>query len=413
MGLLRRAYGGLFKIIKIIICAIGIILLLVILWPVIMAIITVVTSIIPGVIAAVQWLLGIVMKVLKPVLDILKPAFDALKNVYDNWVKPVLEKVQGAVDVMRDSVYKVYNLTIGGVTATYNNLFGWVDGLQVQFNGFADRVIGLISIVSQKTADHLDAFRRDVNRTIDKYTSDVFDKVLKMINQAVGPVLTAVGELSAAINEKLQHALNLGEKASNYADFLARKSESAPEDTGPIVLYTEEKGDQAYEDNLADLEKPLPAASKTKTVWDVMFAGWLPYVEKEIVSLMEDAEKTIDANIEEIYKDTYNLTTLFGKDVEQLEEGEAFDDLARILIGDMSLVEYIRVHWKEIVKGMIWGQDKVLTPQDEEYWTNRFSELRKQGVTRKKAMIQVDQERAAIGKPAMFGAPTTPPERGF
>lgn len=402
MGRIRRALGGLLKIIKIIVCAIGIILLLVILWPVVMAVISVVTSIIPGVIAAVNWLVGLVMKVIKPVLDLLKPAFDALKSVYDNWVKPVLTKVQGTVDLVRDNVYKVYNLTIGGVTQTYNNLFGWVDGLQTQFNGFADRVIGMVSVVDQKAADRLDAMRGDVNRTIDKYSSDLFDKVITKINETAGPILTKVDEFAAAVNEKLQHALDLGEKASNYADTLARTSEAMPETTGPVVLYTEERSDQAYEDFQEEAAKPTPPPPPKKTVWDAMFEGWIPFVEEGIISLMKDAEKTIDANIEEIYKDSCNFVTLFSKDVDALKEGEAYDDLVRVLIGDMSIIEYIRVHWKEIVKGMIWGQGKELTPQDDDYWAKRYDELRKRGVEKKKAMIQVDSERWALGMPPMF-----------
>lgn len=402
MGLLRRIQGGLLKVIKIIILAIGIILLLVILWPVILAVISVVTTILPGIIAAVQWILNLLLKIIKPVLDLLKPAFDALKSVYDNFVKPVLLKVQGAVDVLKNDVYKVYNLTIGGVQKTYQNLFGWVDGLQTEFNGFADRVVGLVSVVDQRAADRLNAARNEINRTIDKYSSDIFSKVILKINEVAGPILKSVSELAAAVNEKLQTALDLGAKATSYTDFLERRSEEADLYGYPVVQMTEARSDQAYEDQVAEQAKEEKPPKKEKTVWDVLFEGWIPFVEEGVVWLMEEGEKVIDANIDLIYTDKIHNFFKLGKPVSELKEGEVDDDFLRVLIGDMKLKDYIRVHWGEIAKGLFTGQKKELTPDDDDYWAVRYDALIKQGVPRKRAMSQIDSERWALNKPPMF-----------
>jgi len=401
MGRIRRALGGLLKIIKIIVCAIGIILLLVILWPVVMAVISVVTSIIPGVIAAVNWLVGLVMRVIKPVLDLLKPAFDALKNIYDNWVKPVLTKVQSTVDLVRDNVYKVYNLTIGGVTQTYNNLFGWVDGLQTQFNGFADRLIGLVSVVDQKAADRLDAMRGDVNRTIDKYSSDLFDKVITKINETAGPILTKVDEFAAAVNEKLQHALDLGERSTSYLDGLTALPHTAEEASQPVIMATEAQSDRNYEEASKPAEMLQEKKVEKKTVWDVMFERWFPFKEKDTVWFMEEMEAWVDEMVQNMYIGGFAPTATLFRDVESLVEGELNDDMLRWMIGEITFGEFLHLHAKEIADILLWPVAK--EPQkviDGAYWKG-YDDLIKGGWGSDDALKQVNYTRSHRGLPPL------------
>ncbi|GAH52685.1 unnamed protein product, partial [marine sediment metagenome] len=201
MGFLKRLkklFETIVKVIAIVILAAAALAIIVL---IAVALATLLSVLFPALVKTVSAIGLYVFGKVKDFISVFKPIINSLRNTYETWVKPALTWVNDKVTALDTAINTIYTLTVGGVTGVYNNLFGWVDSIQTHFNRIVDNVSGLVAIVDEEAAAKINALRTEINTLIDKYTSDLFDKVLLKINEIAGPILMKVGEITAVFTE--------------------------------------------------------------------------------------------------------------------------------------------------------------------------------------------------------------------
>jgi hypothetical protein len=286
--------GILKKIVKGIAIVIAVVLAIAALVVFVPAIIAFFTTVLPVIIAQLQALAVFVYTKLAQAFPLLDKAVKGLQNVYDRWVKPTLEKVEGAITSITDSFEKVYHMTVGGIVDVYNNLFGWVDDLRVKVNGMLDKATGIAAVFDEKLAGRIQAVKQDFNSFLDKAFVDWFDRAMKKIYEVTGPIMTKVGELSAVFTERIDYVKNIVEKADRIISsaFITptRLSDETVLDTTTTEAHTYQRKSAGGE----GIYTPEPIVEQIKkTIEDKWFDDILRVIKQEKPSRYDMIKKGI------------------------------------------------------------------------------------------------------------------------
>lgn len=312
-------------------------------------IVAAVTVTVPFLVGVVKGLATFVYGVVKGFISVFKPIIQGLKNLYDNWIEPTLTWVQNKVTQLTDAIYKVYDLTVGGIVDTYNSLFGWVGGVQARLNDLFDKTASIVAIFNKDLADKIKKVQDDMNDFVYKYTAEWYDKILTKIAEYTGPILKQVGEIQSFFTLGVDKTKALFERTVGLADnFLSRTYEE--EDDAELEVYdaTERVGEEVPEE-AARIEERPPEVKETE--WDRVM---MPFVSRiatpeRTADIMSMAYDTIEATVKDVAEEAMFLYAVIDKDVEELKELDVDPDVIAWSMGEITFGTLLKRHWAEIL----------------------------------------------------------------
>lgn len=362
-------------VIAVIFTAITVIAALIALFPLI---VEAIATIIPGLVSAVKGLVTFVYETVKGFISVFKPIIQGLKNLYDNWVKPTLTWVENKVTQLTDSIFKVYDLTVGGIVDTYDNLFGWVGGVQARLNDLFDKTASIVAIFDQKLADKIKKAQNDMNDFVYKYTAEWFDKILLKIQEYTDPILKAVGEVRAVFLEKIDFLTGIAQRADTYATNLQQYTYE--EGTGTeLDVYDATKEEpeevESPEEAYEEPEKPPP---KPPTPFERAISRFVGGNLDFVSNVLEETEETIEETINDTVEEIFAVRAYLDTNIFYEEKSDITDPMLLWWIGEINFWEYVILLLKNTFKVRLPARSR---ERELENLEEDIEDLRKEGYT--------------------------------
>lgn len=309
-------------------------------------------SAVPAMLADIKLALKMIYQSILPAQGLLRKLFDGINGLITNYILPTLKWTFGKVKELSSAIYQSYTLTIGGIVQTYDSLFGWVDGLRVKVNGILDNTNAIADVLGLDPNGKIEKLKQDFNELLDKWFVDWFDKILTKIDEAVGPILTKIGEIEAFASNILTTITDVLTPATTFVGDMNTGSYEEEDDVQDSIDTTTQHPPEEETEASKEVSKPYEPEKEKESVFDEIMDRYATRIYKVTDKFMSMVDENIEFTVSEMQGASWLQTYGADKDVSELEEGDYADDFLLFLLGDITFGEMMKLHWPDILFGV-------------------------------------------------------------